>query len=135
MMRHMRSHVKQDGQAAAIQSKINYNPDGSQGIFVYDPNRQRDDLPRFIAVNELPLGTGKSLGFVQYIRTAHTPTFQPVSRQTISRDMKKIAKEGLAAIKEELGSSTFSVSITSDIWSGRAKQDYITIVAHYVSSS
>ena len=49
--------------------------------------------------------------------------------------MTKIAKEGLAAIKEELGSSTFSVSITSDIWNGLAKQDYITVVAHYVSSS
>jgi hypothetical protein len=29
--------------------------------------------------------------------------------------MKKIDKAGLLAIKEELGTSTFSVSITSDI--------------------
>lgn len=49
--------------------------------------------------------------------------------------MKKIAKAGLLAIKEELGASTFSVSITSDIWSGRAKQDYISVVAHYVSKN
>src|SRR3954466_3383423 len=28
----------------------------------------------------------------------------------------------------------FSVSLTSDIWSGRAKQDYISVVAHYVNT-
>jgi hypothetical protein len=27
-----------------------------------------------------------------------------------------------------------SVSLTSDIWSGNAKEDYISVVAHYVSA-
>jgi hypothetical protein len=45
---------------------------------------------------------GESSTFVEHIRTAHTPDFQPVSRQTTSRDIKKIAKEGLTTIKEEL---------------------------------
>ena len=79
------------------------------------------------------LGFGESPAFAEYIRTAHTPDFQTVSRQTTSRNMKTIAKAGLLAVKEELGSSTFSVSITYDIWSGRVKQDYISVVAHYVN--
>jgi hypothetical protein len=29
--------------------------------------------------------------------------------------------------------TTSSVSLTSDIWSGNAKEDYISVVAHYVS--
>lgn len=136
MGRHVTTHRKQDGAAATIQSRINFNPDGTaRGIFVYDASRQRDALAKLIAVNDLPLGFGESPGFVDYIRTAHTPTFTPVSRQTTTRDMKKIAKAGRAAVKEQLASSTFSVAITSDIWSGRAKQDYITVVAHYVSSN
>jgi len=136
MTRHAATHAKADGEAAAIQSRINFNPDGtSRGIFVYDSARQRDALATLIAVNDLPLGFGESPGFVEYIRTAHTPSFTPVSRQTTTRDMKKLAKAGRVAMKEQLVSSTFSVSITSDIWSGRAKQDYITVVAHYVSSS
>ena len=135
MARHIKSHAREDEQSAAIQSRIQFNPDGSQGIFMYDQTRQRDALARLIASNDLSLGFGESAAFVKYIRTAHTPTYKAVSRQTTTRDMKKIAKEGLAAIKEELGSSTFSVSITSDIWNGLAKQDYITVVAHYVSSS
>ena len=28
-----------------------------------------------------------------------------------------------------------SVSLTSDIWSGNAKEDYISVVAHYVSAN
>uniref|UniRef100_A0ACD5UJM8 Uncharacterized protein n=1 Tax=Avena sativa TaxID=4498 RepID=A0ACD5UJM8_AVESA len=136
MRRHLATHAKQDGQAAAIQSRINFNPDGTpRGIFVYDATRQREAPATLIAVNDLPLGFGESHGFVEYIRTAHTPSFTPVSRQTTTRDMKKLAKAGLAALKEELGSSTFSIAITSDIWSGRAKQDYITVVVHYVSSN
>jgi hypothetical protein len=31
-------------------------------------------------------------------------------------------------------SASSSVSLTSDIWSGNAKADYISIVAHYVSA-
>jgi len=27
-----------------------------------------------------------------------------------------------------------SVSLTSDIWSGNAKEDYVSVVAHYVNS-
>ena len=33
---------------------------------------------------------------------------------------------------DEFRRGTFSVALTSDIWSGRAKQDYVSVVAHYV---
>jgi hypothetical protein len=33
---------------------------------------------------------------------------------------------------ETLKSSVSSVALTSDIWSGKAKEDYISVVAHYV---
>jgi hypothetical protein len=135
MKRHMQKHMKEDGDAAAVQSRIKFNPDGSLGNFVYDQARQRKAVCRLIAMNDLPLGFGESPGFADYIRSAHTPDFQPVSRQTTSRDMKKLGKEGLEKIKDDFRTCTFSVSITSDIWSGRAKQDYITVVAHYVDNN
>jgi hypothetical protein len=37
-------------------------------------------------------------------------------------------------LKDEFAKCVFSVSLTSDIWSGRAKQDYLSVVAHYVDS-
>ena len=36
-------------------------------------------------------------------------------------------------MKDRFTTCTFSVSVTSDIWSGRAKEDYISMVAHYVN--
>lgn len=35
--------------------------------------------------------------------------------------------------KEEFSTCTFAVSLTSGIWSGRAKQNYISVVEHYVN--
>ena len=34
---------------------------------------------------------------------------------------------------DELENNTFNVALTSDIWSGRAKEDYLSIVVHYVN--
>lgn len=47
--------------------------------------------------------------------------------------MKKLCKTSLQKIKDDFTTCTFSVSLTSDILSGRAKRDYISVVAHYVN--
>ena len=44
--------------------------------------------------------------------------FQPVSRNTNRSD---IVQKG-----------SFYVALTLDVWSGRAKEDYISVLAHYV---
>jgi len=118
-----------------IQSRLQFNPDGSVRNFTYDQEKQREGLCRLIASNDLPLGFGESPAFVEYIQKYHTPNFTKVSRQTTSRDLKKLCKESLKKIKEDFFTCTFSVSLTSDIWSGRAKQDYISVVAHYVDET
>ena len=38
------------------------------------------------------------------------------------------------ALIEEMNSGTFNVALTSDIWSGRVKEDYLSIVIHYTDS-
>ena len=35
-------------------------------------------------------------------------------------------------MQKEIGLGSFNVALTSDVWSGRAKQDYVSVVAHYV---
>ena len=137
LKRHVESHAKADGKSAsgsaAVQTQLSFNPDGTVRNFTYDANVQREGLCRLIASNDLPLGFGESDGFVEYIQTYHNPNYRPVSRQTTSRDMKKLCKTSLQKIKDDFTTCTFSVSLTSDIWSGRAKQDYISVVTHYVN--
>ena len=88
-----------------------------------------------IACNDLPLSFGESPAFVEYIQTTQNPNFRPVSRQTTSRDMRKVCKKNLAKIKENFVDCTYSVALTSDIWNGRARQDYISVVAHFVDET
>jgi hypothetical protein len=71
--------------------------------------------------------------FDDYIKTAQNPRHCNVSRQTTTRDMKKYFKERHAIVAEKLKSIT-SVAFTSDIWSGNTKEDYLSVVAHYVNS-
>ena len=40
----------------------------------------------------------------------------------------------LLALIAEIGALNFSIALTSDIQSGRAKQDYLSVVAHYLDS-
>jgi hypothetical protein len=47
--------------------------------------------------------------------------------------MSKLFDEQRAILMKSVLSATSSVSLTSDIWSGNAKEDYISVVAHYVS--
>ena len=137
LKRHVESHAKADEKSvsgsAAVQTQLSFNPDGTVRNFTYDANVQREGLCRLIASNDLPLGFGESDGFVEYIQTCHNPNYRPVSRQTTSRDIKKLYKTDKEKIKEEFSTCTFSVSLTSDIWTGRAKQDYISVVTHYVN--
>ena len=132
--RHIKMHARKDKDQGLIQSSLQFNADGQVRNWNYDPQIARDGLCNLIARNDLPLGFGESPGFVKYIQTCHNPNFKPVSRQTTSRDMKKLAKTALKKIKDDFTTCTFSVSLTSDIWSGRRKQDYISVVAHYVNN-
>jgi hypothetical protein len=71
---------------------------------------------------------------VDYIKRAHNPQFEKVSRQTTTRDLAKLFAEQRALLMNFVLPAASSVSLTSDIWSGNAKEDYISVVAHYVSA-
>ena len=65
---------------------------------------------------------------------AHNPRFTKVSRQTTTRDLSKVFTERRNMLKNSVLSTATSVALTSDICSGNAKEDYISVVAHYVSA-
>jgi hypothetical protein len=48
--------------------------------------------------------------------------------------MCKLFYEQRVLLMHSLLPACLSVSLTSDIWSGNAKEDYISIVAHYVGA-
>jgi hypothetical protein len=79
------------------------------------------------------LGFGFKSAFEEYIQRAHNPHFTSVSRQTTTRDLEKYF---LGRRSDLIESFKFvsSVCLTSDIWSSNAKEDYLSVVVHYVSA-
>jgi hypothetical protein len=109
------------------------NPDGLNN-WVYDPAVARTELCRLIARLDLPLGIGDTQAWEDYIKRAHNPLFSKVSRQMTTRDLGKLFTEKRDVLKNSVLPVASSVSLTSDIWSGNAKEDYISVVCHYVNS-
>ncbi|WVZ50926.1 LOW QUALITY PROTEIN: hypothetical protein U9M48_002131 [Paspalum notatum var. saurae] len=114
------------------QLQLKFNPDGSVSNFVYCPSRARTQLCKLIARLDLPLTFAESPAFEEYIKLAHNPKFKSVSRQTTTRDLGKYFNDRRSSVHDSLQSAS-SIAITSNIWSGNAKEDYLSVVAHYVS--
>ena len=134
LIRHIKScKPRKLGSNAMSQSLLRFNPDGSVHHWEYSPEVARTQLCRLIAREDLPVCFGESAAFEEYIKLAHNPRFVPVSRQTTTRDFVKYFNERRSKLLETL-KSVSSIALTSDIWSGNAKEDYLSIVAHYVNS-
>jgi len=129
----MYSCMRKHNHASMVQSKLALNPDGLKN-WVYDPMLARTELCRLIARLDLPLGIGETQAWEDYIKRAHNPLFEKVSRQTTTRDMCKLFDEQRAMLMKSVLLAASSVSLTSDIWSSNAKEGYISVVVHYVSA-
>ena len=101
----------------------------------YCPIVAHTELVRLLARLDVPISMGETDAFEKYIRTAHNHKYVPISRQTTTRDMVKFFTYRKAKLVENLSSSIVNcVCLTSDIWSGNAKEDYLSVVAHYINS-
>ena len=116
------------------QSQISFNPDGSMRTWDYCPLVARTQLVRLIARLDVPISMGESEAFEEFIKTAHNPKYARVSRQTTTRDIQKYFTDCKAKLVETFGTSVNCVCLTSDIWSGNAKENYLSVVAHYINS-
>ena len=71
--------------------------------------------------------------FEDYIVHAHNLRFVKSFRRTTTRDLGRMFNECHDMLKNSMLSAASSIALTSDIWSGNGKEDYISVVAHYVN--
>jgi hypothetical protein len=84
---------------------------------------------------DLPLILGETEAWEEYIKTAHNPRYKTVSRQTTTRDLLKYFTDKRDNLIESFKSNAItSVAVTSNIWSGNAKEDYLSVVGHYINA-
>jgi hypothetical protein len=132
LLRHRKSCAHKADHAANSQSVLNYNSDGSVRNWDYNPDVARIELYRLIGRLDLPLGIGGYDAFVEYIRRAHNPRYNHVCRQTTTTYFVKYFNQTRTLMMECLSACT-SIAITSDIWDVNAKEDYLSVVAHFVN--
>jgi hypothetical protein len=133
LLRHRISCARKADHAAKAQSVLNYSSDGSVRSWDYNPETARIKLYYLIARLDTPLGIGAYDAFVEYIRHAHNPRYAPVYRQTITREFVKHFNQTWTIMLDCLTACS-SVAITFDIWNGNAKENYLSVVAHFINS-
>ncbi|WVZ96770.1 hypothetical protein U9M48_042369 [Paspalum notatum var. saurae] len=135
LSRHRDGCLKKLGKAAMTQSHVSFNPHGTPRFWEYKPDVACSEMCRLISRLDLPICIAESAAFEEYIRKAHNPRFTFVSRQTTTRDITKYFADHHAKLVESLRTNVSSIAITSDIWSVNAKEDYLSVVIHYVNSA
>jgi hypothetical protein len=134
---HLRRHIrsckrKSIATTLSSQSHLHFDSDGNVQRFQYNPNVARSELARLIARLDLPLNIGGQPTWEDYIMTTHNPNYKHVSRQSTTRDVEALFYLKQADVKQLLEQAS-CVYLTSDIWSGLAKEDYLSVVFHFVT--
>jgi hypothetical protein len=133
LLRHRKSCARKADRVANSQSVLKYNSDSYVRNWDYNPDVAHIELDRLIARLDLPLGIDAYDAFVEYIRRAHNPRYNHVCRQTTTTDFVKHFNQTHTLMMECLSTCT-SIAITSDIWNDNAKEDYLSVVAHFINS-
>ena len=60
------------------------------------------------------------------------PQFQFVFRNTTRSDIVSLYNKRKVGLIKEFHKGSFCVALTSDAWTGQCREDYISVVAHYV---
>uniref|UniRef100_A0A8R7Q3G3 BED-type domain-containing protein n=1 Tax=Triticum urartu TaxID=4572 RepID=A0A8R7Q3G3_TRIUA len=81
----------------------------------YDPDRAHWELMRMIVVHELPFSIVEYDGFRRFVHSLN-PTFEVVSRTTITLDCLLLFDEQRTKLREAMQNLTSRVSLTADMW-------------------
>jgi hypothetical protein len=117
------------------QSHITFTKDGTLRNWEYSAEVARVKLVRLLARLDLFLILGETEAWEEYIKTAHNPRYKTVSRQTTTRDLLKYFIDKCDNLIESFKSNAITyVVVTFGIWSGNVKEDYLSVVGHYINA-
>lgn len=85
-----------------------------------------------VALNQMPISFCSSLGFKQFMNVVE-PNYKPCSAGTLSKRLDLFFKEIKGKVKCNL-EEAMSVSCTTDCWTSRSLESYITITAHIIDT-
>ena len=103
----------------------------SSNVSIHDPLEHRTHLVEYIISTNQSFSHVEDEGFIKYVSYL-VPGIQIISRSTLRRDVLKYFLEEKEKMKAILSSGTFSVALTSDIWTGKSRMDFMSVVVHNI---
>ena len=92
----------------------------SDQVTIYDSTIGREAVARLIVGVELPISFGKNLFYEEFMKN-FIPNYQAFSKGAIWSDILRLFTMKKLELQDEFRRSMFSIALTSEIWSGRAK--------------
>ncbi|KAH6935576.1 hypothetical protein HPB50_006836 [Hyalomma asiaticum] len=89
-------------------------------------------LAKMIAVNQLPLAFATSTGFKHFMDVVE-PSYKTPSYVKLKNRVKLLHDQLKEKVELHMDSAT-AVALTSDLWTSRAQDSYITVTAHTLDS-
>ena len=124
------SRKKKNPRAHSVQLTLEATVDKTQKYSSTCPRQKRLDnaLVKMVSTDMQPSAIVEDKGFKKFVSLLD-PKYQPPSRRNLMRriPVKEIVKNKLNA------SST--VCLTTDIWTSRASQGYMTVTYHFIDES
>jgi len=87
-------------QGGGVQTQLNIAADGSVSTWVYNSDVARQEIARYIAVEDLPIRMGESPAFERMMQRAFCPQYSNVSRKTTQKDIVKSYHEKWDALRQ-----------------------------------
>lgn len=134
LKKHAKAYRLKVGRMNVHQYVLQYNTNGIVHHWEYGSNVARTQMCRLLARANMSLYFVKYNAFQNYIKIVHNPRFNHVSKQTINRDFAKHFTSHCCKLMDMLKSSVAYVALTFDIQSRNAKEDYLSVVSHFVNA-
>lgn len=89
-------------------------------------------LVRYYAKDMLPLSSVGGIGFLEFMRTV-SPNYEVPCRNTIKRRMLGLYLTEKNRVASDLNGIDF-IALTTDCWTSRSNESYISITAHGITN-
>ena len=110
----------------------------SWGVRTKEWDRSVDNIAKLVAAADFPFRLGERPEFLRFMRT-FLPRWPRISRQTVTRSVKKQSEAIVDSIKGEMlqvhGTGDTDVAMTADMWTSRANDRYMTATLHYLDAN
>lgn len=127
LKRHANKHINQHGNRESNQTQIT----NMGTTWRYNSDVYREQLTLYIAASDQPINMAEDKYFERFVQNSFFLGFKSYSKTATRNDLIKLFKKMKLELKNKFHTCHISVALTADIWSGRAKQDYICVTSHY----